>query len=75
VILFFPSGAVYRIASFPQWLKTFSKINPQAYAVDALKSILFKGADLGNILTDVIFLLVFVIVMTTTAIATFKRTL
>lgn len=75
VILFFPSGAIYPIASFPQWLKTFSKINPEAYAVDALKSILFKGANLGNILTDVIFLVVFIIVMMTTAIATFKRTL
>jgi ABC-2 type transport system permease protein len=75
VILFFPSGAVYPIASFPQWLKTFSKINPEAYAVDALKSILFKGASLGSILTDVAFLSVFTIVMMTTAIATFKRTL
>ncbi|WP_161807179.1 ABC transporter permease [Desulfatitalea tepidiphila] len=28
VILFFPSGAVYPIASFPEWLKLFATINP-----------------------------------------------
>ena len=75
VILFFPSGAVYPIASFPQWLKIFAKINPEAYAVDALKSILFKGANLGSILTGVTFLSIFTIVMMTIAIAAFKRTL
>jgi len=75
VILFFPSGAIYPIASFPHWLKTFTKINPEAYALDALKSILFKGANLGTILMDVAFLSVFTIVTMTTAIATFKRTL
>lgn len=48
VILFFPSGAVYPIASFPHWLKTFAKINPEAYAVNALKTILFKGAEIGR---------------------------
>ena len=46
VILFFPSGAVYPIASFPGWLKSFAKVNPEAYAVDALKSVLFKNASL-----------------------------
>ena len=75
VILFFPSGAVYPIASFPQWLKTFALANPEAYAVNALKTILFKGADLGSIAADLAFLAVFTVVMTGIAIATFKRTL
>lgn len=75
VILFFPSGAIYPIASFPDWLKTFAKVNPEAYAVDALKSILFKGESLGDISGDITFLLFFTIVMMTIAILTFKRTL
>jgi ABC-2 type transport system permease protein len=75
VILFFPSGAIYPIASFPPWLKAFAKVNPEAYAVKALKSILFKGADLGTIFVDVAFLAVFTAVMMTAAIVTFKRTL
>jgi ABC-2 type transport system permease protein len=75
VILFFPSGAIYPIASFPQWLKTFAKANPEAYAIAALKSILFKGAGLGDIPLDIGFLLVFTVVMMLAAIVTFKRTI
>ncbi len=75
VILFFPSGAIYPIASFPGWLKGFAKINPEAYAVDALKSILFKGQSITSIPGDVTFLLIFTSVMMTIAIAMFKRTL
>lgn len=75
VILFFPSGAIYPIASFPQWLRTFAKVNPEAYAVDALKSTLFKGANLVNILPDITFLSVFTAVTMTIAIMTFRRTL
>ncbi len=75
VILFFPSGAIYPIASFPEWLKSFARVNPEAYAVDALKSILFKGESLGDISGDITFLLFFTIVMMTIAILTFKRTL
>jgi ABC-2 type transport system permease protein len=75
VILFFPSGAVYPIASFPPWLKVFTKINPEAYAVHALKSVLFKGMVLEDILIDIAFLCIFTVVMMSTAILTFKRTL
>lgn len=75
VILFFPSGAVYPIESFPGWLKAFAKVNPEAYAVDALKSILFKNASIANISGDIAFLLFFTIIMMTMAILTFKRTL
>lgn len=75
VMLFFPSGAIYPIASFPPWLKAFAKINPEAYAVDAMKSLLFKGESLASISGDVAFLLAFTVVMMTVAITTFKRTL
>lgn len=75
VILFFPSGAIYPIASFPGWLKAFAKVNPEAYAVDALKSILFRGESIGDISGDIAFLLIFTFVMMTIAIGTFKRTL
>ncbi len=75
VILFFPSGAIYPISSFPPWLKAFAKVNPEAYAVHALKSILFKAGDLGSVWQDIIFLSLFTALMMTTAILTFKRTL
>lgn len=75
VILFFPSGAVYPVESFPGWLKTFAKCNPEVYAVHALKSILFKNADIASISGDILFLSLFTIVLMTIAILTFKRTL
>jgi ABC-2 type transport system permease protein len=75
VILFFPSGAVYPVASFPDWLKVFAKINPEAYAVHALKSVLFKGGTLASIWGDIVFLGIFSAVMMWVAMLTFKRTL
>ena len=75
VILFFPSGAVYPTASLPGWLQVFAKVNPEAYAVDALKSLMFKSASLTTVLPDIIFLAVFMAVMMTAAIMLFKRTL
>ncbi len=75
VIMFFPSGAVYPVASFPGWLKSFSKVNPEAYAVDALKAILFKNAGLSGIYGDLAFLGLFTALMMTISILSFKRTL
>ncbi|MDA8079416.1 MAG: ABC transporter permease [Nitrospiraceae bacterium] len=75
VILFFPSGAVYPVASFPAWLRLFARINPEAYAVDALKSLLFKNAALVNVAGDIAFLFCFTAATLTIAILVFKRTL
>jgi ABC-2 type transport system permease protein len=75
VMLFFPSGAVYPIASFPPWLKAFAKVNPEAYSVDAMKSVLFKNASIAYISGDIAFLVVFTAVMMTLSILSFKRTL
>ncbi len=75
VMLFFPSGAVYPIASFPPWLKAFAKINPEAYSVDAMKSVLFKNAGIAYISGDIVFLMAFTAVMMTLSILSFKRTL
>jgi ABC-2 type transport system permease protein len=75
VILFFPSGAIYPIASLPGWLQWLARINPEAYAVDALKAVLFKGSGLATVLADIAFLAIFTTVMMVTAIVLFKRTL
>lgn len=75
VIFFFPSGAIYPIESFPNWLRAFAKINPEAYAVHALKALIFKGAGLVAIRGDLIYLAIFTAIMLTIATFTFKRTL
>ena len=75
VIFFFSSGAIYPIASFPGWLRAFAKVNPETYAVDALKSLIFKNVGFSAISFDIAFLSGFAALMTVLAIATFKRTL
>ncbi len=75
VIFFFPSGAVYPVESFPWWLKKFALVNPEYYAVHAMKSILFKHTPIYVVGSDLVFLACFTFVMMTLAVLTFKRTL
>lgn len=75
VILFFPSGAIYPVDSFPSWLRSFAQFNPETHAVSALKSILFKGADFAAVRNDLAFLAVFTALMLVLASISFKRTL
>ncbi len=75
VILFFPSGAVYPIESLPPWLHAFTVWNPETHAINALKSVMFKGADFAAISGDVSFLAVFTALMLLLAGATLKRSL
>jgi ABC-2 type transport system permease protein len=75
VILFFPSGALYPIASFPSWLRAFARVNPETHAVAALKAILFRGGDLAAAAVHVGFLALFAAVMLGLAMVTMKRTL
>jgi ABC-2 type transport system permease protein len=73
VILFFPSGAIYPIASFPSWLQSFAMINPEAYAVHAIKALLFKDVGLTAISGDLVFLFVFSCIMLVLSVMSFKR--
>jgi ABC-2 type transport system permease protein len=75
VIFFFPSGAVYPVESFPSWLRTFVRINPEYYAVHALKSILIKGTPISFVASDLLFLFAFTTLMLFFAVVTFRRTL
>jgi ABC-2 type transport system permease protein len=75
IILFFPSGALYPVQSFPGWLRAFARVNPEMHAVAALKAILFRGGDLAAASRHVVFLAGFCAVMLLLSTATTKRTL
>jgi ABC-2 type transport system permease protein len=75
VILFFPSGALYPLASFPPWLRAFARVDPETHAVAALKAILFRGGDLSAAATHVGFLAAFAAAMLGLSMVTMKRTL
>ncbi len=75
IILFFPSGALYPLASFPWWLRAFAHVDPETHAVAALKAILFRGGDLSAAGAHVAWLAVFTALMLLISTASMKRTL
>lgn len=75
VVLFFPSGAIYPVESFPPWLRGFAAYNPETHAVSALRQILFKGADLTAVAGDLSYLALFMGAMLVLASVSFRRTL
>ena len=75
VILFFPSGALYPLASFPGWLRSFARIDPETHAVAALKAIFFRGGDLSAAGGHVLWLAGFTAIMLLISTMTMKRTL
>jgi ABC-2 type transport system permease protein len=75
IILFFPSGALYPIQSFPPWLRAFSRVNPETHAIAALKAVLFRGGDLAAASQHVLFLVGFTIVMLLASTLLLKRSL
>ncbi|MGB2994397.1 MAG: ABC transporter permease, partial [Paenisporosarcina sp.] len=61
------------IAGMPEWLQMFSKIMPISYGADALKSIMYKGMDLSEILTDLAVLIGFAVVFIALNIVALKK--
>jgi ABC-2 type transport system permease protein len=75
VILFFPSGALYPLASFPPWLRAFAQVDPEMHAVAALKALLFRGGDIAAAGGHVVWLAGFTALMLLLSTLTLKRTL
>jgi len=75
MILYFASGAVYPIEGFPSWMRMIASVNPEAYAVHALRQIMYKSADLAAVAGDFAFLVVFTCLMCFLATVAFKRAL
>ena len=75
LILYFTSGAVYPIQGFPTWMRAIASINPEAYAIHALRDLMYKGAGPTAIIGDLAFLAVFTGLMIALATVAFKRAL
>ena len=61
------------IAGMPEWLQVFSKIMPISYGANALKSIMYKGMGLSEILTDLVVLIGFATVFIALNIVALKK--
>jgi ABC-2 type transport system permease protein len=75
MILFMTSGAFYPTTGMPDWLRWITVINPEWYAIDALRSIILRGQGLEVIGPDLLALLVFSMITITVGISTYRRTL
>lgn len=75
LILFMTSGAFYPVIGMPDWLRWITVINPEYYAVDALRSIILRGQGIDVIGIDLLALLLFSAVTIILGISTYRRTL
>ena len=69
------SGVIFPLSSEPDWLQVISRLLPLTYAVDALRDVMLKGADLAwsSIRVDALVLLGFCIALIAGASATLRR--
>ncbi len=61
-LLFFPSGALYPIESYPTWLQAISRADPLTYGINALRELLLRGSSPAAVYSDWAFLLTFALV-------------
>jgi ABC-2 type transport system permease protein len=61
-VLFFPSGALYPVESYPGWLRAISRVDPLTYGVDALRDLLLRGAPATTAFPRWVFLATFTVV-------------
>ena len=71
VIIFF-SGAFFPVKGLPVWMKAISFINPLTYGVDGLREVMAGSSKFG-IMPNLIFLIIFGIIMTLLGSYSFKR--
>jgi len=73
VLLFFPSGALYPVESYPAWLARLSSADPLTYGVGALRNLLLRGAPPQSAYADWMFLGTFTIVAGVLTKVLFRR--
>lgn len=74
-LLFFPSGAMYPVSSFPAWLQAVAAVDPFAYAVHGFRAALLKHAGPQAMAGDIAFLGVFSALCITGTVLLFRRRL
>lgn len=73
VLLFFPSGALYPVESYPNWLAKLSAADPLTYGVRALRNLLLRGAGPESVYSDWVFLATFTVVCAVLTKVLFRR--
>jgi ABC-2 type transport system permease protein len=74
-LLFFPSGAMYPIYSFPVWLQVVATVDPFTYSVHGFRAVLLKNVGISAIAGDLMFLAGFSLVCFLGVLVFFPRRL
>jgi ABC-2 type transport system permease protein len=72
-LLFFPSGALYPVESYPPWLRAVSNVDPLTYGVEGLRDLLLRGAPASTAFPGWIFLATFTLVCGVLTKVLFRR--
>jgi ABC-2 type transport system permease protein len=75
LLLFMTSGAFYPVMGMPDWLRWITIINPEAYAVHSLRSIILRGQGLDIIGIDIMALCIFTGLTMMLGVVSYRRTL
>lgn len=70
--LFFASNAIYPLSLMPHWIQVIAEVNPLSYAVEAMRSMLITGDNIGLPL-DFLILIGYSIAMLAIASITIRR--
>ncbi len=73
VLLFFPSGALYPVESYPPWLAKLSAADPLTYGLRALRNLLLRGSAPASVYADWVFLATFTLVCAVLTKVLFRR--
>ena len=72
-LLFFPSGALYPVESYPPWLQAISRVDPLTYGLNALRYLLLRGSPPAAAYPEWVFLLTFALVCGVLTRVLFRR--
>ncbi len=72
-LLFFPSGALYPVESYPPWLQVISRVDPLTYGLNALRDLVLRGSPPSTVYADWVFLLTFALVCGVLTRVLFRR--
>ncbi|MGE5715617.1 MAG: ABC transporter permease, partial [Acidobacteriota bacterium] len=72
-LLFFPSGALYPVESYPKWLRAISDVDPLTYGLRALRDVLLRSAPPSACFPPWVFLATFTLVCGILTRVLFKR--
>ncbi len=75
LLLFMTSGAFYPVLGMPYWLAWLTAVNPEYYAIDALRSIILRGQGLEIIAIDIAAIGIFTVCAIILGIMTYRRTI